>query len=119
MVTVPAHNYLWTQMDDVVGHKRRYSQPQLLSLFDGFTIMGKSYYNFFLFPVKLAFTWVVNLLKRFRLNNPDRSYNEVAVNPQMSIANELMKGISFFEAKLIPMISLPYGVSLIVVLKKK
>jgi SAM-dependent methyltransferase len=33
IITVPAHNYLWTDSDDILLHKRRYSRSKLLKLF--------------------------------------------------------------------------------------
>jgi SAM-dependent methyltransferase len=33
ILTVPAHKYLWTDSDDILLHKRRYSKSELLELF--------------------------------------------------------------------------------------
>ena len=55
-ITVPAHQFLWTQMDDVLFHHRRYTKESLIALFDNkFEILECHYYNLFLFPVKLLF----------------------------------------------------------------
>jgi 2-polyprenyl-3-methyl-5-hydroxy-6-metoxy-1,4-benzoquinol methylase len=56
LITVPAHQLLWTEMDDVCHHYRRYSKAQLKQLFESkFEIKYLSFYNSTLFPVKLLF----------------------------------------------------------------
>lgn len=46
IVTVPAHQSLWSQMDDISGHHRRYSERELKSLFveEGFQPLFCSYF---------------------------------------------------------------------------
>lgn len=115
LITVPAHQYFWSQMDDVMHHYRRYSKRDFLRLGSGFKVEKFSFYNAFLFPIKFLFVWAVKLLKLTKKNDPSRSYNDV---PPW-IVNQIFIGILYLEAKIIPYVSLPFGVSIVAVLKKK
>ena len=119
LVSVPAHRYLWTQMDDIAEHFRRYEKNELLSVLSQFTPVKITYYNFFLFPVKVIFTLAVNFMRKFSLNDKSRTYNDVAISDKMSIPNEIMKQVLYLEAKIISYVSLPYGVSLVALVRKK
>ena len=52
IITVPAFQFLWTNHDLAVHHKRRYVLSELLSALQlgGFKIEKATYWNFFLFP---------------------------------------------------------------------
>ena len=115
-VTVPAHRYLWTQMDDVVHHYRRYSKQDLLPLFEKkFEVVKFSYYNMFLFPVKLAFVLFDRLNRAFWPGTAKRSYTEMPP----ALINALFKHVMSLEAKMIERAALPFGVSIILVVRKK
>ncbi|MGH6980131.1 MAG: class I SAM-dependent methyltransferase, partial [Stellaceae bacterium] len=46
ILTVPAHIHLWTEMDEVVHHHRRYNRDSLSRLFERrFSLRRLSYYN--------------------------------------------------------------------------
>jgi hypothetical protein len=82
MVTVPAHQFLWTEMDEVVHHVRRYERSQLLDLFAGdFELRVASYYNMFLFPVKCAFVGFARTYRKLAPAREKRSYNEIPPQP--------------------------------------
>ena len=55
MVTVPAYQFLWGQLDEVVGHKRRYTKKEIVRKFNqcGFSVVKASYFNFFISPALL------------------------------------------------------------------
>lgn len=115
LLTVPAHQFFWSQMDEVVHHYRRYGHKIFLNLFkDKFIIKKISFYNFFLFPVKIAFVIFSHITKFLFPNKEKRSYNET---PPKFI-NLIFKYILYFEAKLIRYFSLPFGVSLIILVQK-
>lgn len=52
VVTVPAHTWLWTPVDDASGHYRRYTVPQVRrALWDaGFDVVLARYFNSLLLP---------------------------------------------------------------------
>ena len=56
LVTVPAHQQLWTVLDDVAGHKRRYSRGQLKQAMAraGLVDLQARYFNHSLLPFYLA-----------------------------------------------------------------
>ena len=116
LITVPAHQFLWTQMDDVLDHHRRYSKKTLLKLFDDqFEIVYCSYYNMFLFPVKACFVLFDRLKKLLFPSAVKRSYNDVPP----SLINNIFRHILMLEASFIRSGNLPFGVSLVCLVRKK
>jgi len=105
-VTVPAFMFLWNFQDDVSLHKRRYRLPGLLkvSAAAGFRIRRASYMNFFMFPPVLL---VRSLLKLLGV----RLDSEARLNP--ATTNGIVASIFSLEAKLIPRVRLPFGVSIL------
>jgi SAM-dependent methyltransferase len=115
LVTVPAHQYLWTQMDDVLHHHRRYDRKMLTALFDGkFEIVFCSYYNLFLFPVKLLFVLFDKARSTCFPRAKKKSFNDVRLGP----LNFIFKLVLILESSLVQHSSIPYGVSLICLVKK-
>jgi SAM-dependent methyltransferase len=114
-ITVPAHTHLWSEMDDVVHHFRRYSKQALLnSVGSKLTIEKLSFYNAFLYPVKVLFVLITKALRIFSPTKPKQSYNDLPP----PIINSLFKIIMCVEAWVIRYINLPFGVSLVMVVKK-
>jgi SAM-dependent methyltransferase len=116
MITVPAHQFLWTQMDEVLHHHRRYTQETLLTLFDDrFEIVYCSYYNMLLFPVKVCFV-MFDRLKQFLFPSAvKRSYNDVPP----AFINSIFKQILLLESSFIRRGKLPFGISLVCLARKK
>lgn len=116
LITVPAHRFLWTQMDDVLDHHRRYSKNMLSDLFDDrFEIVYCSYYNMFLFPVKVGFV-LFDRLKQFLFPSAaKRSYNDVPP----PLVNGIFKHILMLESSLIRRGNLPFGVGLVCLVRKR
>ena len=116
LITVPAHQFLWTQMDEVLDHHRRYNKKSLLSLFDDrFEIVYCSYYNMFLFPVKVCFV-IFDRIKRMLLPKAiKRSYNDVPP----AFVNSIFKHILMAEASVIRRTIVPFGVGLVCLVKKR
>ena len=114
-ITVPAHMHLWSEMDDVVHHFRRYSKRRLLEVVGNeFEILKVSFYNAFLYPVKLLFVALTKGLRIFVPNKPKKSYNDVPP----PFVNTIFKIIMYAEALIIRKVKLPMGVSLLIVLRK-
>lgn len=115
IITVPAHMHLWSEMDDVVHHYRRYSKQALIDVVDKrLEIKTLSFYNAILYPVKVLFVAITRGLRYFSPKKPKRSYNDVPP----TFINSLFKIIMFLESLIIPKIPLPFGVSQIMVVKK-
>lgn len=116
LLTVPAHGFLWSEMDEFVHHYRRYSRKQLVELFtNGFDIRLISYYDMVLFPVKAAFVGFTRLARVLWPARPKRSYNDVPP----SVINHLFKHLLSLEARVIPTTPLPFGISIILLAQKR
>jgi SAM-dependent methyltransferase len=55
ILTVPQHPFLWSYLDEFVGHKRRYTRKELLSKIQnvGFSIVRVTSFGTLVFPLKL------------------------------------------------------------------
>lgn len=112
ILTVPANRHLWTEMDEVVHHHRRYSRRMLLQLFkQRLTIRRLSFYNLALYPIKVAFVGFTRLRRSVRPDSRKRSFNDLPP----PLVNTVFKRILFCEAPLVERFSLPFGVSLVIV----
>jgi len=115
ILTCPAFNFLWSAHDDSNEHKRRYTSRELKTLIrqTGFEVECITYYNFWLFPIVAAIKCIFKLLRI-----DDTSSEIVYAKPPFF--NELLYMIFASERFFISRkIKLPFGVSLLVVLKKR
>ena len=113
-VTVPAFPFLWGPHDVVNDHRRRYRRGQLRSRLEaaGFTVERLSYFNTWLFPVAAVLRPLRRLGGRA---GPARS--EMAM-PRPGL-NRLLRAVFTSEARLVRRVSLPVGVSLLAVARKR
>ena len=113
VIMVPAFNFFWTRHDERLGHYRRYTISGLrdkICASTSLSIERISYFNFFLFLPMLLF----RLVKKMGRRDGQSDF----FMPLASINYVLMK-IFFAEARLMRFINLPFGVSIICVLRKK
>jgi SAM-dependent methyltransferase len=111
VITVPAYMFLWSKFDEMNEHKRRYTLTELKTklLQAGFTIEKISYYNTLLFPVVFVVRLLNNLLKRDGASDIDM--------PSTSV-NFVLEKVFGIEKYLLRFINLPFGVSILAVVKK-
>lgn len=111
LITVPAHQFLWSPHDVFNHHFRRYSRRSLIKLIEksGLHIESIRYWNSSLFPI----FFVIRPLSRFLRRNGS---SEFALPPR--IFRSLLFSLLTFEAKSKIMGSM-LGVSLIAVLTKE
>jgi 2-polyprenyl-3-methyl-5-hydroxy-6-metoxy-1,4-benzoquinol methylase len=111
VITVPAYMFLWSKFDEMNEHKRRYTLTELKTklLQAGFTIEKISYYNTLLFPVVFVVRLLNNLLKRDGASDIDM--------PSLSV-NFVLEKFFGIEKYLLRFINLPFGVSILAVVKK-
>ncbi|MFI5330658.1 MAG: class I SAM-dependent methyltransferase [Desulfobaccales bacterium] len=111
LVTVPAYAGLWSRHDELHHHKRRYTKGKLSGMIKraNFDIIINSYFNTLLFPAIAGSRLCQNLLKM-----------EATYDLKMP-----SKGLNWFLARLfaserhfLPYLSLPFGVSLLVLGRK-
>lgn len=117
ILTVPQHMFLWSRLDEILKHKRRYSKRELVTkLVDsGFDIRYSTSFLFILFPLML----VSRLLdkKRDRSQSEDKEFEKRVVFPNM--INSLFDLFMRIDEALIRLgISLPFGGTLVVVARK-
>lgn len=112
ILTVPAFNFLWSFHDIIAQHKRRYTQKGLCGLLkkNCFDVTFSTYYNFFLFPV----IFIVRLWNRI---TGKTGHSDNIMPP--GIVNTMLIKIFSSERFFFPLVSLPVGVSILAVAKKR
>jgi len=101
IATVPAHPWLWSDHDVLHHHHRRYTQRSFRDLFEkaGFFVEYLGHWNMLLLlPAILARVFGIS--------------GESSMNPG-SFIDRLFTSIVTMEARLIPKVSLPWGVSIV------
>jgi SAM-dependent methyltransferase len=116
MLTVPAHQYLWSYFDEAAFHCRRYSAEELRVKLNeaGFTVEFLSQYMFTIWPLVWAFRKLSGIFKPRQPNGARAlSEKEFRIVP---VVNGLLKFLLGLEARwLAAGRTLPLGTSLIAV----
>jgi SAM-dependent methyltransferase len=111
IVTVPAYMFLWSPADDINHHKRRYTASRLRRVIEPlFSIEHLTYFNTWLFGFVLLGRLGEKLLRR--------GGDDMASVPPNAI-NRAFEGIFASEAHVVPHRSLPFGVSILCVARKR
>lgn len=107
VMTVPAHQWMWSAHDVVNHHKRRYSKASLRRLVEGSPLkLGKvGYFNSLLFPLAVA----------DRLSSKMRGKDDADVKLPSAPLNAALQGIFAAERHLVGRLPLPPGLSLFAV----
>jgi len=110
LITVPAYQWLWSSHDDFLHHKRRYSARTLRECIGqaGLVEERLTYFNTLLFPAIAA----VRLKER--LAPMENSSTADVPSPRL---NAVLQGIFSREASILDRFNLPFGVSLLAVLR--
>lgn len=110
VVTVPAYQWLWSAHDEFLHHRRRYDRASLTRCAQaaGYRVERVTYFNTLLFPLAVAARLCDRLLRRGR-----SSGDAVPAEP----LNAALYGIFKSEASWLAHHGLPFGVSLLAVLK--
>ncbi len=111
VITVPAYMFLWSSFDELNEHKRRYTLSELNSKLvqAGFTVEKISYFNTLLFPAVFVVRMLNNLLKRDGASDVDMPSRPL---------NYILEKIFGIEKYLLRFVSLPFGVSILAVVRK-
>jgi SAM-dependent methyltransferase len=119
MLTVPAFEMLWSLHDDMHHHKRRYSLPPLVRLLEraGYKVTFASYINFWLFPV-IASLRIIDRLTGGRLVGRKGADGNAELTIPPSFANRLLEAVFASESRLLRIMRLPFGVSIVLTAKK-
>jgi 2-polyprenyl-3-methyl-5-hydroxy-6-metoxy-1,4-benzoquinol methylase len=115
LVTVPAYQFLWTGLDEVLGHKRRYTKKEITQKFrqSGYDVVMSSYFIFFLSPAFILF----RMVEKLRKNNSSSLKESVLEFPRL--INQIFIWLLSLEAFLMNHFSLPFGTSIIVLATRK
>ncbi len=114
VIFVPAYMFLWGVQDEVAHHYRRYTLGTLIQRVrhvGGLTIVRRSYFNTFLFPLIAAvrlLSWVFSFKSResdFDLNN--------------AFLNAVFGAVFTLERACLRFVNFPFGVSIALVVKKE
>lgn len=111
-ITVPSYMFLWSEHDEHVHHKRRYTKKQIIDLLEktGFNIKRITYFNTLLFPA-IALVRIFKSFFNIKTGNTDFDIGS-------PIINNLFARIFGFEAILLKKINFPFGVSLFCIAQK-
>jgi SAM-dependent methyltransferase len=110
LLTVPANPWMWSAHDVAHHHFRRYTKGGLdkLARDCGFEVQLLSHFNSLLFPL-IAATRLIGKLR------PDKSADDALPG---AVLNATLRGIFGFEAGLVGRVPMPFGVSLVAVLRR-
>lgn len=117
IVTVPQHMFLWSKLDEIVKHKRRYSRRELVAKLqsNGFDISYCTSFLFALFPLML-------ISRIFDKRRDQSNFDEEALEKRVKFSNVLNwifdRLMRIDEALIKLSISLPFGGTLVVVARK-
>jgi SAM-dependent methyltransferase len=107
MMTVPAHQWMWSAHDTVNHHKRRYSKRMLRQLIDGSPLQLRriGYFNSLLFPLAVA----------ERAASKLRGKEDADVKLPTAPLNTALEKVFGMERYLVGRLPLPPGLSLFAV----
>lgn len=112
-LTVPAFPFLWSEHDVTLHHYRRYTRKTLLARIHESTslrVLSVNYFNVLLFPLIAA----IRLLKR----NVHSSQSDFSIGSAHTL-NDILSWIFGIERFIVHDLPVPFGASLLVVLKKE
>ena len=111
ILSVPAFMFLWSDHDIANHHFRRYRRKPLVNMLKqaGFKVEYASYFNTFLFPI-ICFIriWVSKL----------RKSQKTDLKKSNGFVNKVLTKIFGSESVLMPSISYPFGLSIMIVAEK-
>jgi len=114
ITTVPAYQWLWSAHDEANHHKRRYTLKSYIRLLEesGYKVEYSSYFNTLLFPLA-----VIERLVSRAMNSGNAETATVKL-PHVMI-NRIFTHLFGVESSWAGKISSPFGLSIVVVAKKK
>jgi len=118
IITVPQHTFLWSKLDEILKHKRRYSRRGLVTKLqeNGFDISYSTSFLFVLFPLML-------ISRMFDRGSYQTQPDRVAIEKRLKFSSALNWIFDLFmridEALIRLGISLPFGGTLAVVARKR
>lgn len=114
LITVPAYQFLWSELDAAVSHVRRYTRGRITRTVRsaGYEVHRASYFITIMAPLIIAFRIAGHLTGR----SQKKQFSFVEFPP---LINRLFIGTIRLEAKLLQWFNLPFGTSLIVLAQRR
>jgi SAM-dependent methyltransferase len=114
VLTVPAHPWLFDEMDELACHRRRYTRRGLRAVLEGsgFEVRLLRHFMSSIVPALLLVRALGRLLPQGRAGAAERRQAELRVVPGL---NALMRGILAVERAATARLPLPFGSSLLAV----
>lgn len=115
MVSVPQYQWMWSDLDEIVKHRRRYGRSELVEKLQtaGFDVSYVTSHVFILFPLMAASRLLTNILKKKAESTREHTQFSDISN---AICDALMRIDEFLIAR---NFSLPFGGTLYAVARKK
>jgi SAM-dependent methyltransferase len=106
--TVPAYGFLWSEHDEALKHRRRYTAHELRNKLSvtGFDVERTSYFITSLFFPILAMRIAQGLFKK-------STHPQTSLRVLPSWMNRLLVGVLAVEQRVFRLINLPFGVSIV------
>lgn len=110
VLTVPAYAWAWSDHDEALGHRRRYTIPELerSARLAGLEIERATYFHSWLVPLAL-------LIRRTPLRRVARGRTQDEVSLAAPWMNRLGNALARAEAALLGRFNLPFGLSILLV----
>jgi hypothetical protein len=110
LITVPAYGFLWSEHDEALKHRRRYTAHELRNKLavTGFDVVRTSYFISALFFPILALRLWQGLRK-------DSTEPKTSIRVLPGWINESLVGLLALERKLFQRMNLPFGVSIVAI----
>lgn len=113
VLTLPAFPFLYSRLDKLHHHYRRYSKKDIRKKLEaaGLQVEFMNYWNVLLFPVAV----IVRMLEALRMEKA----HSIGSNLQHKGLNRLIAEIVAIEGYALPHIPMPFGLSLLVMARKR
>ncbi|HEY4002811.1 MAG TPA: class I SAM-dependent methyltransferase [Candidatus Xenobia bacterium] len=113
VVFVPAYEFLWSEHDEALQHKRRYLASYLHARMNvaGFQVLKRTYAISLSFPLIVGYRWFKGLF-------PSKVPASTSYVPLPAFLNELLLDSVMMEADMIRRMNLPVGTSVLAVGRK-
>lgn len=116
VLTIPAHDWLWSNVDANSGHKRRYNYAGLKALLEKNNFELIYFRSFFTLMLPLLFVRAILNRKKIKLDTASLAHNAgMTINP---FVNTIFKFICAIENLFFSSLSVKFGGSLLVVARK-
>jgi SAM-dependent methyltransferase len=108
LITVPAYGFLWSEHDEALKHRRRYTAHELRNKLavSGFNVVRTSYFISTLFFPILALRIWQGLRK-------DSTHPKTSIYELPKWINSTLVGLLALEQKVFQRVNLPFGVSIV------